>query len=56
MTDVNKIMAYEDGEMSEEEVVEFFQELIHSGDCWKLQGSYGRTASCLIEAGYCTEA
>ena len=53
---VDKIIAYEDGEMSEEEIIEFFQELINSGVAWKLQGSYGRTAKALIEQGYCTPA
>lgn len=43
-----------DGEdHDEDEVIEAFQYLIDSGDVWKLQGFYGRTASRLIEAGYC---
>ena len=50
---VDKIMQYENGEMSEEELVEFFQMLIDSGMAWTLQGSYGRMAAQLIEAGYC---
>lgn len=56
MPDIDKIIAYENGEMNEEEMVEFFQELINSGMAWKLQGHYGRTASALIEAGYCSSA
>jgi hypothetical protein len=55
MIDVGKIIAYEGGEMSYEETVEFFQELIDSGVVWKLQGSYGRTAAWLINAGLCEE-
>ena len=51
---VGKIMAYEDGEMDQEEAVSFFQELINDGTAWTLQGHYGRTAKALIEAGYCT--
>lgn len=47
------IMAYEDGEMEEEEVVEFFQRLIDSGIAWSLQGSYGRMAMRLIDEGLC---
>ena len=52
---VDKIVKYESGEMSVEEVVDFFQELINSGLCWQLQGHYGRTARHLIEEGLCNE-
>lgn len=48
------IIAYESGECTEEEVVEGFQHLINNGLAWTLQGSYGRTAMSLINAGYCT--
>ena len=48
------IMAYEAGELSEEESIEGFQKLIDSGLVWQLQGSYGRTAKYLIENGLCT--
>jgi hypothetical protein len=51
---VDKIIAYEGGDMSDEETIEFFQELINSGLVWNLQGSYGRTAKQLIDAGLCT--
>jgi hypothetical protein len=51
---VDKIIAYESGEMSEDEVIAFFQELVDSGLAWQLQGSYGRTAMALIEAGLVT--
>jgi hypothetical protein len=52
MINVNKIIAYESGELNDNEVLELFSELIKSGECWHLQGSYGRTATALIEAGY----
>ena len=48
---VGKIMDFEAGEMSEEEIIGFFQELVDSGLAWSLQGSYGRTAARLIELG-----
>ena len=50
---VDKIMAYEGGEMDEGDMIEFFQEMINDGSCWSLQGHYGRTATALIDAGYC---
>ena len=53
MPDVDKIIAYEQGEMSDEETINFFQELIDSGVVWQLQGHYGRTAHALIQAGHC---
>jgi hypothetical protein len=48
---VDKIMAYEQGDMDPEETIQFFQELIDSGLAFKLQGHYGRTAARLIKAG-----
>lgn len=56
MPDIDQIMAYENGEMSFGDTVEFFQELIDTGAAWTLQGSYGRTAAAFIEAGVCVGA
>ncbi len=50
-----KLIDFECGELGEEETIELFQELINTGLVWTLQGFYGRTATALIEAGYCTE-
>ena len=55
MNQVDKIIAYESGELSQEETVKLFQELIDSGLIWQLQGYYGRTAIELINAGYCKQ-
>ena len=51
---LDQIMDYEAGEMDEIETVIFFQDLIDTGRAWELQGSYGRTAHALINAGDCT--
>jgi hypothetical protein len=48
---VGNIIAFESGELEEHEVIEFFQHLVSTGLAWSLQGSYGRAASALIEAG-----
>ena len=48
---VGSIMEYESGMMEEAQVLDLFQRLIDSGQVWNLQGSYGRTAEALIEAG-----
>ena len=48
------IIKYEMGELDDIEIIALFQELINTGLAWRLQGSYGRAAKHLIEAGYCT--
>jgi hypothetical protein len=53
MDRIDKIIAYENGEMEEDDMIEFFQEMINDGTCWSLQGHYGRTAKALIDAGLC---
>jgi hypothetical protein len=50
------IIEFEEGEMPKEQVVELFQYLIDSGLAWSLQGSYGRMARTLIDAGLCEPA
>lgn len=52
MSITDKIIAYESGEMSENQILELFSELVKNGMAWTLQGSYGRMASNLIENGY----
>ena len=53
MPDIDKIMAWEGGEMSPDQEAEFFQELINNGMAWQLQGCYGRRARQLIQEGAC---
>jgi hypothetical protein len=50
---IPRIIAYEEGSMNQEEIIDLFQELIDTGLAWQLQGHYGRTAEELIEAGFC---
>ena len=50
------ILAYETGQLDDEEIIELFQNLINNGLAWQLQGSYGRTAVSLLKAGVCTPA
>ena len=56
MDQLDQIIAYEQGDLSEEDTIALFQSLIDSGVVWRLQGHYGRTARRLIEAGYCQPA
>ena len=48
---VTKIMAFEQGELSNEEVYALFQFLLDSGMIHSLQGSYQRMAEDLLLAG-----
>lgn len=50
------IIDFECGNLSDEGVIALFQHLVDTGMAWTLQGSYGRTARTLIEAGLVTQA
>lgn len=52
--ELDAIIAFEQGELDEEETLELFQHLVNSGLAWELQGRYGRTARAMIEAGEIT--
>jgi len=53
--DVSKLVAFEQGELDEDGVLDLFAELIQTGLAWQLQGFYGRTAASLIDAGLITQ-
>lgn len=51
---LDDIIAFEQGELDEDETIDLFQRLVDNGMAWRLQGMYGRTAVRLIEAGLVT--
>lgn len=51
---IDKILKFEAGEMTEDQVVAFFQELVNTGMAWRMQGYYGRLARELINQGLVT--
>jgi hypothetical protein len=53
MDQLDRMIAFEEGELDEAEIIVLFQELIDSGLCWRLQGCYGRMAQSLINNGLC---
>ena len=55
MAFIDQIIAFEQGELDDDGIINLFQALVDSGDAWRLQGSYGRMAVSLIEAGLITD-
>ena len=47
----DKIIDYENGNLTHVQVVSLFQELVNSGMAWELRGSYRRTAMDLLKSG-----
>lgn len=55
MPRVDLIIAFENGDLEGNEVLDLFADLVRTGIAWQLQGFYGRTALDLIESGYLSE-
>jgi len=49
---LDKIIAFEQGELNDSETLDLFQEMVNSGLVWELQGAYGRTAMIMIDNGW----
>ncbi|HEX2109501.1 MAG TPA: hypothetical protein VHF70_09535 [Rubrobacteraceae bacterium] len=47
---VDQLIAYEEGELTENEEIALFQHLVDTGTCWHLEGHYHRVAATPIEA------
>lgn len=48
---IDEIIAYENGELSDEQVLDLFQDLVNTGMAFRLQGHYVRTAMMLLQEG-----
>lgn len=53
--DLDQIIAYEHGELEQDQIIGLFQRLVDTGLAWQLQGHYGRTARALIDQGFVIE-
>ena len=49
-----RIVSYEQGDLTEEQTIQLFQHLVDSGMIMNLQGHYHRLAAQLLEAGLIT--
>lgn len=49
---VDFVIKYETGQMDAPTTLAFFRFLVKTGMAWTLQGSYGRAAQSLIDAGW----
>ena len=43
-------IAYEEGQITQDEEIALFQHLVDTGTCWHLEGHYHRVAATPIEA------
>jgi hypothetical protein len=48
---IDFIIAYESGDLTGKQLIEFFSKLVKDGMAYTLQGHYGRMATTLIENG-----
>lgn len=55
MNYVDQIIAFEQRELDENQIVELFAHLVQTGRAWTLQGAYGRMAKALMNQGYLDE-
>jgi hypothetical protein len=51
---IDTLIAYESGELTDAQTINFFAELIKTRQAWSLQGSYNRMAEAMITAGFIT--
>jgi hypothetical protein len=45
---VDQLIAYEEDQITGDEEVAFFEELVETRTCWQLQGHYQRVAATLM--------
>jgi hypothetical protein len=50
--ELDYIISYEAGELSDKNTLILFSHLIKTGRAWHLQGHYGRTAEALIQDNF----
>ena len=53
MPNIDTLIAFENGDLDQDRVIDFIQDGISKGWVWSLQGAYGRLAQQLINSGLC---
>jgi hypothetical protein len=48
---VDRLIAYEESQLTEDQEIALFEYLVQTGTCWQLEGHYQRVAATLLEAG-----
>lgn len=48
---VDQLIAYEEGQITGDEEIAFFEHLVETGTCWHLAGHYHSVGATLIAAG-----
>ena len=48
---VDQLIAYEEGRITGDQEIVFFEHLVETGTCWQLAGHYQRVGATLLEAG-----
>jgi hypothetical protein len=48
---LDRMIAWEQGDITHDDYIALFQDLVNSGLAWQLQGMYGREAAYLLSTG-----
>lgn len=49
---LDKIIAFEQGDLEDHEIIAMFQDLLDNETVWQLQGNYSRMAQKLLDTGH----
>ena len=53
--DIEMLIQYENGRLSDEDTIGLVQEMIHTGEVWNISPKYRKIAQSLIDSGDCQD-